>query len=114
MLKTETIDNLLGARDIITDQIIALTPHNDAERDRLVDLMKQRDRLTAKINEAIAAPFTNDKGELGPQLEAAVNRLEETIKRLAGLKRTMDDLQLALDAADQIVKLAASIIALAA
>ena len=114
MLKTETLDELFGARDSITDQIIALTPRDDGERAKLGELMKQRDRLTAKINEAIAAPFTNDKGELGTPLEGAVKRLEETTKQLEALKKTLEDVQLAIDTADQVVKLAASIIALAA
>jgi len=114
MLKTETLDELFGARDSITDQIIALTPRDEGERAKLGDLMKQRDRLTAKINEAIEAPFTNDRGELGTPLEDAVKRLEDATKQLKALKKTMDEIQSAIDLADQIVKLAASIIALAA
>jgi hypothetical protein len=114
MLKTETLDELFGARDSISDQLIALTPRDDFERARLVDLMKQRDRVTAKINETIAAPFSNDKGELGTKLAAAVKQLEETSKKLKELKKTMDEVQFLIECADQVVKLAATIITLAA
>jgi len=109
MLKTEILDELFGARDIIADQIIALTPRDEAERAKLGELMKLRDRLSAKINEAIAAPFLKDTSEL----EAAAKRLENTTRELKALKQTMEGIQLTLDIADQVIKLAASIIALA-
>ncbi|MFT3766022.1 MAG: hypothetical protein QM820_10970 [Minicystis sp.] len=112
MFKTETLDELFGARDSITDQIIALTPRNDGDQAKLAELMKQRDRLTAKINEVIEAPFTNSKDDA--PLRTAVSRLEEAAKQLKALKKTMDDIAQVIDIADQVVKLAASIIALAA
>lgn len=114
MLKTETLDELFGARDSIADQMIALTPRNENERALLDELIKQYRRLTAKIQEVIAAPFSKERGEPDKSLEEAVKSLEGTAKQLKALRKSMDDVQLAIETADRVVRLASSIIALAA
>lgn len=114
MLKAEVLDELFGARDSVTDQVIALTPRDESEKAKLMELMKQRDRLTAKINEVIAAPFTKEGDLASPEVEAAVKNLENATGQLKALKKTMEGVQAVIDGVNQVIKIATGIAALLA
>lgn len=107
--KTETLDILFGVRDSISDIIISLNPQDPAQREGLQMLLKQRDRITGMIQIIIASIF--DDATAG--LSEAIAQLEKAGDAIAALQKTLDGIKRAVEISDEVIQLAAAVIALA-
>lgn len=105
MLKTEILDELFGIRDELTSRVIALAPSSPADDDNLRNLVLQRDRVSARINDIIAADFPT----VSSALETAVTDLGAAAKRLSGTAKTLAKVQETLAIVDQILQVVSSV-----
>jgi len=109
MMRADILQNLFAQRDTVSDMIIDLSPNNDSERDQLHTLMQRRDRITGAINQVIAVKFN----ETAAGLADKVSDLEKKTDQLNKLSKTIGNVNTAIQIADQIIKEATSILALA-
>ncbi len=108
--KSEVLDTLFGIRDALSDMIIALSPTNANEAAELAQLVARRDRITGSINFLIAAAFN----EAAAGLAAPFADLEAKTAQLKSLNQTLANIATAIQVADQIVQIAATIATIAA
>lgn len=109
-MKTEVLDELFGARDALSDMIIALSPTDDASRKALGDLLARRDRLTGCIRAVIASEFDDFAVGLAEKLASLAERTHE----LENLKRSLDQVIAAIGIVDKIVQVTGAIVSIAA
>ena len=109
MMGAELMKNLFDQRDALSDMIIEIKPRNEEERNQLRTLMQRRDGITGAINQIIAQKFN----EVAEGLEDKISALKELTDRLNQLGRKIDQVQAAIQIADQTLKLISAILALA-
>jgi uncharacterized protein YdcH (DUF465 family) len=110
MIGSEILQNLFDERDALSDMIIEIQPRSDDERKQLQTLMRHRDSITGVINQIIAKNFNEAAAGLADKASA----LEKLTERLNQLNKTIGNVGTAIQVADEIIKVAVSIMALAA
>jgi hypothetical protein len=108
--KSDVLDQLFAARDVLSDMIIDLQPTTPSERALMLSLVGRRDRLTTSTNNVIAAMFN----EAAAGLAAKVDDLEKRVQDLRALAQTLASVNSAIQMADAIVGVVISVLALAA
>lgn len=109
-MQQEILDTLFGDRDVLTDLIIKLSPTNLAEQKQLENLMMRRDRLSMVIQDVINSDIVMST----PGIDAAVQQLDAASAELGGLAKTFEEVVGAISLADQLVKVATSLVLAAA
>ncbi len=108
--KSEVLDELFSVRDVLSDTIIGLTPTSPSEKQAMLSLVQRRDRISATINNIIAAAFN----DAATGLEQKIEDLEKQTQALQSLAQTLANVLTAVQITDAVIGLAISIAALAA
>ncbi len=115
--RDEVLENLYAARDRLSDLIVAWSPDPAADvstrkkqAEDLRALLDQRDQVSGKINEIVAAAF---KDVASPELVAAAKELESRTATLQTFGKTVADVKGVIKIADQVLAAAAKVIKIA-
>ena len=109
-MKSDVLDSLFAARRKVSRLIIALSPKDDRERASLDDLLRDRDRLTAAINQVIDQQFTASWSKL----DGAASELSIATLKLEAVEAKVDRLESALKIVDEVLAAAAKVVGLIA
>lgn len=115
--RDEVLDNLYAARDRLSDLIVAWSPDPAADAstrkkqaEDLRALLDQREQVSGKINEIVAAAF---KDVASPELVAAAKELESLTATLQTFGKTVADVKGVIKIADQVLAAGAKVIKIA-
>jgi ABC-type transporter Mla subunit MlaD len=108
-MKSEILQNLVDARSALSDMIINNTPTTDEEKKNFQNLMRRRDTITGEINQIVVNKFNETVG----QLPDKVSSLEKFTDQLNDLDKKIDNINNAIQIADQIIGLVTSIVSIA-
>lgn len=107
-MKSEVLDVLFGARDSISEILIATIPSTPQELAAVRQLFARRDKLTGAINQVIEAAFK--PVDISRDLDA----IQEISTKLEHVARNINGVRDAIGIVDQVVTTTTSLIALAA
>lgn len=107
MDQNDVLESLFDARSTLTALIVELAPTNDEQRERLVDLVRQRDAVNASIRAVVDADFL--KISLNSELSEAVASLRARTKELDDFEKTIDDVERVIGVVDQMVQITTTI-----
>jgi hypothetical protein len=110
MMKSDVLDTLFAARRKVSTLIIALAPRNDAERASLSALLRDRDRLTAAINQVIDQQFTASWS----RLDAAASELAGAGQKLEAVEGKVEKIESVLGLVDEVLGAAAKVVGVVA
>ena len=112
MNTVELLDDLYGARDVITQLVIDASPGqgaNSPDQSTLQSLLQKRDQITWTIEQIIGADLDATMADY----EKACQQIESATAELKTLKTTADGIKTGIDLASQIVTAAGAILATA-